>query len=46
MKTNYVAVNLISMMKQLTMPQTVAKVCGICTANHAIDACPTLQEVE
>jgi len=35
-----------SMMKQLIIPQTVAKVCGICTANHAIDTCPTLQEVE
>jgi len=55
MTTNYAANHaqmkaqlhdLISMMKQLTMPQMVARVCGICTANHATDACYTLQEVE
>jgi len=55
MTTNYAADHaqmkaklddLTSMMKQLTMPQMVARVCGICTANHATDACPTLQEVE
>nr|AFN88198.1 retropepsin-like protein [Phaseolus vulgaris] len=55
MTTNYVADHaqmkaqlddLTSMTKQLTMPQMVARVCGICIANHATDACPTLQEVE
>jgi len=34
------------MMKQLTMHQMIARVCGICTANHATHACPTLQEVK
>ena len=55
MTTNYVVGHaqmkaqlhdLISTMKQLTMPQMVARVCGICTASHATDACPSLQEVE
>jgi len=55
MTTNYAADHaqmkaklddLTSMMKHLTMPQMVTRVCGIFTANRATDACPTLQEVE